>query len=89
MSLCQLFLLFFRYYVNRFKDANRQGAIDLMLGKAVSFDDMGATADNDMTDSDLNWSEHVKQLIEECKKMLVPNSDVIMGGWALIDADPE
>ncbi|XP_022670373.1 phosphatidylinositide phosphatase SAC2-like isoform X1 [Varroa destructor] len=32
--------------------------------------------------------EHVKQLIEDCKKMLVPEDEVCLGGWALIDADP-
>ncbi|OQR71281.1 suppressor of actin-like, partial [Tropilaelaps mercedesae] len=32
--------------------------------------------------------EHVKQLTDDCKKMLVPEDEVCLGGWALIDADP-
>jgi hypothetical protein len=42
------------------------------------------------TDSeDMNaTAEHVKILIEDCKKLLVSESEVVLGAWGLIDADP-
>lgn len=33
-------------------------------------------------------AEHVKMLIEDCKKLLVGDAEVIVGAWGLIDADP-
>jgi hypothetical protein len=33
-------------------------------------------------------AEHVKLLMEDCKKMLISESDVVLGAWGLIDADP-
>ncbi|XP_034939249.1 LOW QUALITY PROTEIN: phosphatidylinositide phosphatase SAC2 [Chelonus insularis] len=75
-----------RYYLNRFKDVYRQASIDLMLGKSVSpeiFQEKTEEEDNAAT------AVHVKLLIEDCKKLLIPNPEVILGSWGLIDADPE
>lgn len=81
-----------RYYVNRFKDAYRQATIDLMLGNPVTEDFMAVSPEQDeepvLEMQDQEHQEHVKQLIEHCKKMLIPESEVVLGGWALIDADP-
>lgn len=33
-------------------------------------------------------AEHVKQLIEDCKKLLVSDPHNVVGAWGLIDADP-
>ncbi|XP_064466053.1 phosphatidylinositide phosphatase SAC2-like [Ornithodoros turicata] len=82
-----------RYYVNRFKDAYRQATIDIMLGNPVTEDFMAVSPeqeDNDpvMDIQDQEHHEHVKQLIDHCKKILIPESEVVLGGWALIDADP-
>lgn len=33
-------------------------------------------------------AEHVKLLIEDCKKMLINNPEVVVGSWGLINADP-
>jgi len=32
--------------------------------------------------------EHVRLLIDDCKKMLISDTDIILGAWGLIDADP-
>lgn len=32
--------------------------------------------------------EHVKHVIDDCKKLLVPDAETILGAWGLIDADP-
>lgn len=79
-----------RYYVNRFKDAYRQATIDIMLGNPVTEDFMAVSPEQDDEPllEDQEHQEHVKQLIEDCKKMLIPESEVVLGGWALIDADP-
>ncbi|XP_046383561.1 phosphatidylinositide phosphatase SAC2 isoform X1 [Ischnura elegans] len=82
---------FSRYYLNRFKDVYRQATIDLMLGNPVSEDvfsqherGAGATDEEDAAAT----AEHVKLLIEDCKKMLISDSDEVLGAWGLIDADP-
>lgn len=79
--------------MNRFKDAFRQATIDLMLGNPVTEDIDAATPEREEVDveNDMNEQEHherVKQLIEDCKKILIPEQEVVLGGWALIDADP-
>lgn len=33
-------------------------------------------------------AEHVKLLIEDCKKMLINSPELILGAWGLINADP-
>ncbi|XP_076758366.1 phosphatidylinositide phosphatase spermathreecae isoform X1 [Xylocopa sonorina] len=74
-----------RYYLNRFKDVYRQATIDMMLGNSVSeevFQERTEEEDNAAT------AIHVKLLIEDCKKMLIPDPEIILGSWGLIDADP-
>ncbi|GBM70723.1 Phosphatidylinositide phosphatase SAC2 [Araneus ventricosus] len=82
-----------RYYMNRFKDAFRQATIDLMMGNPVTEDIHAVTPEREEVDpeNEINEQEHherVKQLIEDCKKILIPDTEVVLGGWALIDADP-
>ena len=36
----------------------------------------------------LEKEENVKQLIEDCKKMLIVEPEECLGGWGLINADP-
>ncbi|XP_011304045.1 phosphatidylinositide phosphatase SAC2 isoform X2 [Fopius arisanus] len=74
-----------RYYLNRFKDVYRQASIDLMLGHSVNeeiFHERNEEEDNAAT------AFHVKLLVEDCKKLLIPDPEVILGSWGLIDADP-
>jgi hypothetical protein len=33
-------------------------------------------------------AEHVKSIIEDCKKLLIPDMNAIVGAWGLIDNDP-
>lgn len=74
----------------RFKDTYRQATIDLMLGNEVSIESLsalgGQTAlqENDNTEG----AEHAKQLVEECRKMLLGASQYPIGAWGLINADP-
>ncbi|UYV81438.1 INPP5F [Cordylochernes scorpioides] len=78
-----------RYYMNRFKDEFRQLTIDLMLGNVVTEDMTNLSPDKDeLPEFDPENSERVRLLIEDTKRILVPDNDPVIGGWALIDADP-
>lgn len=71
--------------MNRFKDVYRQATIDTMLGNSVSdevFQERTEEEDNAAT------ALHVKLLIEDCKKLLIPDPEIILGSWGVIDADP-
>ncbi|XP_063228378.1 phosphatidylinositide phosphatase SAC2 [Bacillus rossius redtenbacheri] len=76
-----------RYYLSRFKDAYRQATIDMMLGNPVSADLLVQDKGADEEDSAAT-AEHVKLVIEDCKKMLISDVDIVLGAWGLIDADP-
>lgn len=74
----------------RFKDTYRQATIDLMLGNPVSTESLTAFGSNTAAeDSDaLEAAEHARQLVEDCRRMLLGSSQLPIGAWGLIDADP-
>ncbi|XP_026729189.1 phosphatidylinositide phosphatase SAC2-like isoform X2 [Trichoplusia ni] len=84
-----------RYYLSTFKDALRQVAIDVMTGESRSIPDQlivpdGArcTSVKDTAEPDTAaMAQHVKSLIDDCKKLLV-DTEPVLGSWGLIDADP-
>ncbi|KAJ8686238.1 hypothetical protein QAD02_022032 [Eretmocerus hayati] len=76
---------FARYYLNRFKDNYRQATIDMMLGNHVSEDVFHEKTDEE---DHAATADHVKLLIEDCKKLLIPDPELILNSWGLIDADP-
>ncbi|KAL1494584.1 hypothetical protein ABEB36_010159 [Hypothenemus hampei] len=76
-----------RYYLSRFKDSARQGTIDIMLGNYVS-EDLFSDAKANFEEDQLATAEHVKLLIEDCKKMLINQPELVVGAWGLINADP-
>ena len=75
-----------RYYLNQFRDAYRQATIDLMTGQIVSeslvaghFEEVGEEAREDDKSSNLVNAEHVRTIIEDCKKLLIPDMESIIG----------
>ncbi|XP_054278972.1 phosphatidylinositide phosphatase SAC2 [Macrosteles quadrilineatus] len=76
-----------RYYLSRFKDAYRQATIDVMLGNPLSEDML--MGGSDLEEDNQASVEHVKNLIEDCKKLLISDSTLALGAWGLIDADPQ
>ncbi|KAK7073587.1 Phosphatidylinositide phosphatase SAC2, partial [Halocaridina rubra] len=78
-----------RYYMNRFKDAYRQATIDHVLGNPINEDMITFNPElaGDEEESSMT-PEHVKHVIDDCKKLLVPDAETILGAWGLIDADP-
>ncbi|XP_046911596.2 phosphatidylinositide phosphatase SAC2 [Dermatophagoides farinae] len=86
-----------RYYLNRFKDAYRQAVIDIMQGNPVDENlsspnekspRKSGVSNNLLMNNDQEYHERIKMVIEDCKKILVPEDEVILGGWPLVDADP-
>ncbi|XP_050310278.1 phosphatidylinositide phosphatase SAC2 isoform X2 [Anthonomus grandis grandis] len=77
-----------RYYLSRFKDSARQGTIDIMLGNYLSEDDLFNESKAAYEEDNLATAEHVKLLIEDCKKMLISAPELVVGSWGLINADP-
>ncbi|KAJ8715665.1 hypothetical protein PYW07_010147 [Mythimna separata] len=84
-----------RYYLSTFKDALRQVAIDVMTGESRTIPDQlivpdcgRCTSVKDQSEPDTAaMAQHVKSLIDDCKKLLV-DTEPVLGSWGLIDADP-
>lgn len=90
-----------RYYLNHVRDAFRQAAIDVLTGHAINEEVLiAAEKDEQKSDEeqiervqaeeeiDAQVAERVKELIEDCKKMLISDVNTIVGAWGLIDNDP-
>ncbi|XP_064631309.1 phosphatidylinositide phosphatase SAC2-like isoform X2 [Lineus longissimus] len=83
-----------RYYL-RFKDVYRQASIDITLGNPVveELNFLKAQKPQDEVDGeeDSLWmqeqEENMKQLITDCKKMLIVEPETCLGGWGVIDCD--
>lgn len=75
------------YYLARFKDSFRQDTIDVMLGNPVSAESMLSmdTEEEDIAEA----TEHARQLVEDCRRLLLGLNELPMGSWGLINDDPE
>ncbi|XP_031639313.1 phosphatidylinositide phosphatase SAC2-like [Contarinia nasturtii] len=79
-----------RYYLARFKDSFRQDIIDLMLGNQVSTESMLNMDNQNLVEEDATEAtEHARQLVEDCRRMLLGLTELPMGSWGLINADPD
>lgn len=85
-----------RYYLNQFRDAYRQATIDLMVGYTDSEEllvknlesESAAESRHKMEVDNSATAEHVRILIEDCKKLLIPDLETVVGAWGLICNDP-
>lgn len=84
-------LFAFSYYLARFKDSFRQDTIDVMLGNPVSAESLLAMNDGQqlVEEDATEATEHARQLVEDCRRMLLGATELPMGSWGLINADPE
>lgn len=83
-------LLFISYYLARFKDSFRQDTIDVMLGNPVSAASLlNMDGQNMIEEDDKEAIEHGRQLVEDCRRMLLGLNELPIGSWGLINADPE
>ena len=72
-------------------DTYRQAAIDLTQGKAVSEEILSGrlrVPEEDIREI-IEKEENVKLLIEDAKKMLIVEPEQCLGGWSLVNADPQ
>ncbi|XP_072934408.1 phosphatidylinositide phosphatase SAC2 [Epargyreus clarus] len=86
-----------RYYLSTFKDALRQAAVDAMSGSPRSVPPQLIVPEgrhakvlllDEQSEPDTEaMAQHVKSLIDDCKKLLV-DTEPVLGSWGLIDADP-
>ena len=94
--------MFFRYYINRVKDAHRQATIDLLLGNplppelltlaagpGVGPNGPGVGDGGEGEGALVEKEENLRTLIDECKKMLVCRPEDCLGAWGLVDCDLE
>lgn len=81
----------FSYYLARFKDTYRQATIDLMLEENIPTESLAALGGQqqptDETDA-MESAEHARLMVEDCRRMLLGTTDLPIGAWGLIDADP-
>ena len=88
------------YYL-RFRDAYRQAAIDLTVGRPLSPTLLRVSleaAENgtysvddeefiDVEREQLEKEENVRQVVEDCKRMLIVEPEHCLGGWSVVNAD--
>ncbi|XGW21304.1 hypothetical protein V3C99_004338 [Haemonchus contortus] len=67
-----------RYYLSHVRDSSRQKAINALL----DYKDQGSESMVD-TDSDSEEDENVCRLVAETIHFLLPEGEVVVGGWAL------
>lgn len=72
-----------RYYINRFKDAYRQAAIDTLLGNSIDLPDLTELSDQNNNEAEED-TDRVKQIIEDVKVFCIPEHEIILGSWALV-----
>ena len=59
-----------RYYLNHIRDSYRQAAIDVLIGKEIG-EELLKSEKGEMDEVDnTNNAEHVKTVIEDCKKQI-------------------
>ena len=78
-------------YIMLSPDTYRQAAIDLTQGKVVSEEILSGrlrVPEEDIREI-IEKEENVKLLIEDAKKMLIVEPEQCLGGWSLVNADPQ
>jgi hypothetical protein len=88
-----------RYYLNHIRDTYRQAAIDVLVAGGLSDEMLSQIASERPPPSAavneaagtgsgaLMSAEHVRTVMEDCQRVVVPDDSRILGCWGLIDAD--
>jgi len=84
--------VFYRYYLNRFKDTLKQTVIDLLLGQIQPEDALNVLCGQNIGEDDeevvLQTADRVRQVIDDCRKQFVTVDEIVVGSWGLVDAHP-
>ncbi|KAL3998072.1 hypothetical protein ACH3XW_13535 [Acanthocheilonema viteae] len=72
-----------RYYLSHMRDAQRQLAVDTLLGKSL---DIGESQDEKFEgEEDEEEVESIGRLVREAILFILPEKEILVGGWALIE----
>uniref|UniRef100_A0A7E4V144 SAC domain-containing protein n=1 Tax=Panagrellus redivivus TaxID=6233 RepID=A0A7E4V144_PANRE len=72
-----------RYYLSHMRDSYRQAAIDALLAGKSTF----APTTEDTEDEDEDECENIGRLVGETVRFVLPEGEILVGGWALVDGD--
>lgn len=62
----------------------------MILGNPVSTESLLNMDTHNLVEEDVTEAtEHARQLVEDCRRMLLGLTELPMGSWGLINADPE
>lgn len=62
----------------------------MVLGNPVSTESLLSMDSQNLIEEDASEAtEHARQLVEDCRRMLLGLNELPMGSWGLINADPE
>ena len=75
-----------RYYINRFKDAYRQAAIDTVLGNQIDLPDLAELSGDQNNNEAEEDTDRVKQIIDDVKMFCIAENEIILGSWALVSS---
>uniref|UniRef100_A0A8D8RUA9 Phosphatidylinositide phosphatase SAC2 n=1 Tax=Cacopsylla melanoneura TaxID=428564 RepID=A0A8D8RUA9_9HEMI len=82
-----------RYYLSRFKDNTRQMCLDIMCGEIENTAEVAMSDEDDEDeDEEMNNSEeedksnvqHIKTLIEDCKRLMLTEDEHVINAWPLL-----
>uniref|UniRef100_A0A8R1XZ05 SAC domain-containing protein n=1 Tax=Onchocerca volvulus TaxID=6282 RepID=A0A8R1XZ05_ONCVO len=72
-----------RYYLSHMRDAQRQRAVDALLGKFV---DAGESQGEQFEgEEDEEEIESIGRLVREAILFILPEKEILVGGWALVE----
>lgn len=61
-----------------------------MLGNPVSTESLlNMDSTQNLVEEEAEATEHARQLVDDCRRMLLGLTELPMGAWGLINADPE
>lgn len=72
-----------RYYLSHMRDNQRQLAIDALLNGSITKSNL-RNEDNEC-EADEEESESIGRLVSETVHFILPEQEVLVGGWALVD----
>ncbi|EFO27739.2 hypothetical protein LOAG_00741 [Loa loa] len=72
-----------RYYLSHMRDAERQLAVDALLGKSLDADE--SQSEKFEGEEDEEEVESIGRLVREAILFILPEKEILVGGWALVE----
>ncbi|VDN06935.1 unnamed protein product [Thelazia callipaeda] len=71
-----------RYYLSHMRDAQRQLAIDALLGRSLKSDETHEHFDDEADEEEV---ESIGRLVREAILFILPEKEILIGAWALVE----